>query len=128
MLLPRLQLPPSPVALAIIAIAFVLPGLAGHDPWKSHDALGIGIVWQMALSGDAIVPRIADLVWLADPPLYHWFAAAFGWLFQRFLEFHAAARLASGVFMLAALWLLHIAARDWSLGEERRSFSWAAWG
>jgi 4-amino-4-deoxy-L-arabinose transferase-like glycosyltransferase len=119
MLLPRLQLPPSPVALAIIAIAFVLPGLAGHDPWKSHDALGIGIVWQMALSGDAIVPRIADLVWLADPPLYHWFAAAFGWLFQRFLEFHAAARLASGVFMLAALWLLHIAARDWSLGEER---------
>jgi 4-amino-4-deoxy-L-arabinose transferase-like glycosyltransferase len=119
MLLPRLQLPPSPFALALIAIAFVLPGLAGHDPWKSHDALGIGIVWQMAISGDAIVPRIGDLVWLADPPLYHWFAAAFGWLFQRLLEFHAAARLASGVFMLAALWLLHVAARDWSLGEER---------
>src|SRR5207302_9293453 len=38
---------------------------------------------------------------------------------QPVLEFHAGARLASGLFMLAALWLLHIAARDWSLGVER---------
>lgn len=113
------QLPPSPAALGLIALAFVLPGLAGHDPWKSHDALGIGVAWQMALSGDPIVPRIADLVWLGDPPLYHWFAAALGSLAQPVLEFHAAARLASGMFMLAALWLIHVAARDWSLGEER---------
>ena len=117
--LPRFQLPPSPVALGCIALAFVLPGLAGHDPWKSYDALGIGVVWEMALSGDPIVPRIADLAWLGDPPLFHWFASALGWLLQPVLEFHAGARLASGVFMLVALWLLHIAARDWSLGEER---------
>ncbi len=116
---PRFQLPPSPAALAAIALAFVLPGLAGHDPWKSHDALGIGVVWEMALSGDPIVPRIADLAWLGDPPFYHWLAAALGWLLQPVLEFHAAARLASGAFMLAALWLAHVAARDWSLGEER---------
>jgi len=116
---PRFQLPPSPAALACIALAFVLPGLAGHDPWKSHDALGIGVVWQMALSGDPIVPRIADLAWLGDPPFYHWIATALGWLLQPVLEFHAGARLASGVFMLTALWLLHVAARDWSLGEER---------
>jgi 4-amino-4-deoxy-L-arabinose transferase-like glycosyltransferase len=117
--LPRFQLPPSPVALGCIALAFVLPGLTGHDPWKSHDALGIGVVWEMALSGDPIVPRIADLAWLGDPPLFHWLATALGWLLQPVLEFHAGARLASGVFMLIALWLLHIAARDWSLGEER---------
>lgn len=117
--LPRFQLPPSPVALGCIALAFVLPGLAGHDPWKSYDALGIGVVWEMALSGDPIVPRIADLAWLGDPPLFYWFASALGWLLQPVLEFHAGARLASGVFMLVALWLLHVAARDWSLGEER---------
>jgi 4-amino-4-deoxy-L-arabinose transferase-like glycosyltransferase len=116
---PRFQLPPSPAALAAIALAFVLPGLAGHDPWKSHDALGIGVVWEMAFSGDPIVPRIADLVWLGNPPFYHWLAAALGWLLQPLFEFHIGARLASGVFMLAALWLLHVAARDWSLGEER---------
>jgi 4-amino-4-deoxy-L-arabinose transferase-like glycosyltransferase len=116
---PRFQLPPSPAALACIALAFVLPGLAGHDPWKSHDALGIGVAWEMARSGDPIVPRIADLAWLGDPPFYHWLATALGQLLQPLLEFHAGARLASGVFMLAALWLLYIAARDWSLGEER---------
>ena len=67
---PRFQLPPSPAALACIALAFVLPGLAGHDPWKSHDALGVGIVWQMALSDDPIVPRIADLAWLGVRPVF----------------------------------------------------------
>jgi len=121
MRIPRLPLPPSPAVIAVLAIAFALPGLAGHDPWKSHDALGIGVIWQMALSGDPIVPRIGALAWLADPPLYHWFGAASGWLLQRFLEFHAGARLVSGVFMLAALWLLHVAARDWNLGEEREA-------
>jgi 4-amino-4-deoxy-L-arabinose transferase-like glycosyltransferase len=117
--LSRFALPPPPAALAAIALAFVLPGLAGHDPWKSHDALGIGIIWDMAASGDPIVPRIAGHAWLADPPLYHWIAWAFGRIFGLVMQFHAGARLASGAFMLAALWLIHVAARDWSLGEER---------
>ncbi len=115
----RLTLPPTPAALAAIVLAFVLPGLAGHDPWKSHDALGIGIAWEMATSGDPIIPRITGMVWLADPPLYHWIAAALGKILGFFVEFHAAARLASGAFMAAALWLIHVASRDLSLGEER---------
>src|SRR4051794_16067902 len=97
--IPRFTLPPSPAALAAIAIAFVLPGLAGHDPWKSHDALGLGIAWNMALAGDPIVPRVAGHAWLADPPFYHWFAVVFGRVFGLFMEFHAAARLASGAFV-----------------------------
>ena len=28
-------------ALALIALAFALPGLAGHDLWKTHDAIGL---------------------------------------------------------------------------------------
>jgi 4-amino-4-deoxy-L-arabinose transferase-like glycosyltransferase len=119
----RFRLPPSQAALALIALAFVLPGLVGHDPWKSHDALGIGIAYEMALSGDAIVPRIANVEHLADPPFLHWFAAAFGQLFGFLLPFHSGARLASGGFMLAALWLIHVAARDWSLGEERTALT-----
>ena len=118
-----LSLPPHPAALALLAAAFVLPGLAGHDPWKSHDAIGIGIVYQMAISGDALVPRVADLAWLADPPLYHWFAGAFAWLLQFFVPFHAGVRIASGVFMFAALWLARVAARDLSLGEERSAIT-----
>ena len=125
-----LQLPSSGAALAALALAFVLPGLMGHDPWKSHDALSIGVAWEMARSGDPIVPRIADLAWLADPPLYHWFAAAFGKALSALtgalgwpLPFHAAARLASGAFMLVAVWFLRVAARDWSLGEERSALT-----
>ncbi|HEY5899259.1 MAG TPA: hypothetical protein VIV54_16950, partial [Burkholderiales bacterium] len=58
-MLPRLTLPLSPWALALLAAAFVLPGLAGHDLWKTQDAIGLGIVHGMATSGDLIVPRIA---------------------------------------------------------------------
>ena len=70
--LPSLTLPPSAGVLAVIALAFVLPGLAGHDPWKSHDLIGIGIAHGMAASGDGIVPSVAGMPWLFDPPLFHW--------------------------------------------------------
>ncbi len=125
-MLPRLKLPPSPAALAAIALAFVLPGLAGHDPWKTHDVLGISIVHGMAQTGDYVVPRVAGLLWLSDPPLYHWLAIAFGSALGKLIEFHAAARLASGVFVLCALWLIHAAARDWSHIDDRRTTAAAA--
>jgi 4-amino-4-deoxy-L-arabinose transferase-like glycosyltransferase len=111
--LPQLRLPLPPAALALIAVAFALPGLAGHDLWKSHDAIGIGIVYDMAKSGEYIVPRVSGWIWLYDPPLYHWVALAFGKVLQFVLEFHSGARLASGLFVLGAFWLVYRAARDW---------------
>ena len=124
--LPRIGLPLPPAALAVMALAFVLPGLAGHDPWKSHDALGLGIVHAMAEGGDALAPRVAGFLWLHDAPLYHWVALAFGRALHKLVEFHAAARLASGAFVLLALWLLYTAARDWSHIDERRTSAAAA--
>lgn len=126
MALPRLSLPASPAVLAAIALAFVLPGLAGHDPWKTQDVLGISIAHGMALTGDWLVPRVAGRPWLTDPPLYHWLALALGTVLGRLLEFHAAARLASGVFVLAALRLAYGAARDWAPVDERRASAAAA--
>ena len=123
---PRLTLPPPPAWLAGLALAFVLPGLAGHDPWKSLDAIGIGIVHDMALGGDLLVPHVASWVWLNDAPLYYWVALAFGKLFRHFVEFHSAARLASGAFLLAACWLLYRAARGWTPPEARRTAAAAA--
>ena len=123
---PRLKLPPSPAALALIAAAFILPGLAGHDPWKTHDAVGLGIVHGMWATGELLVPRVAGALWMFDPPLYHWIAAAFGTLLRPLLEFHAAARLASGLFVAAAFCLIYRAARDWQPDEERRPSSGAA--
>ena len=110
-MLPRLALPPSHVVLVLIALAFVAPGLVGHDPWRAFDVIAIEIVNQMHLSGDWLVPRIAGEPYLEDPPLYHWiallFAKALGWA----LGFHNAVRLASGLAMMAALWFIYLAAR-----------------
>ena len=106
-MLPRLALPPSPVVLVLLALAFALPGLPGHDPWKSFDAIAIEIAHQMHVTGDWVVPRVAGQPWLDDPPLYHWLALAFGKLLGALVPFHNGARLASGACVLAALWLLY---------------------
>ncbi len=124
--LPRLELPPSAAALAAIALAFVLPGLFGHDPWKTHDAIGIAIAHGMATSGDGIVPRVAGMPWLYDPPLFHWLALASGRLLQSVLEFHAGARLASGALVLGAFYLIDRAARDWQADAHKREAAAAA--
>jgi 4-amino-4-deoxy-L-arabinose transferase-like glycosyltransferase len=111
--LPPLRLPLPPAALVLMALAFALPGLAGHELWKTHDAIGLGIVYDMVKSGEFIVPRVSGWLWLNDPPLYHWLGAAFGSILQFVIEFHSAARLASGAFVLGAFWLIYRAAREW---------------
>jgi 4-amino-4-deoxy-L-arabinose transferase-like glycosyltransferase len=123
--LPQLSLPLPPAALALIALVFALSGLAGHDLWKSHDAIGLGIVYDMLKSGEYIVPRVSGWTWLNDPPLYHWVALAFGSVLQFVIEFHAGARMASGLFVLGAFWLVYRAARDW-LSEDRHATAAAA--
>ena len=125
-MLPRINLPPKPAALVVLAALFVLPGLAAHDLWKTQDAIGLGVVHAMAVTRDIVVPHIAGQVWLYDQPLYHWFALAFGFLLGWALEFHAAARLVSGVFVAAAFWLIYVAGREWAGAEQRRLTSAAA--
>ena len=122
-MLPRLALPPSRIVLAVLALAFVAPGLVGHDPWRAFDVIAIEIANQMHLSGDWTVPRLAGQPWLEDPPLFHWLALLFGKTFGALLGFHNAARLASGVAMLAALWFIYLAARHSALPIASRRFS-----
>src|SRR5207237_1144493 len=50
----------------------------------------------------------------------HWFALAFGTLLRFAMEFHAAARLASGAFVAAAFALVYVAARDWEHPDSDR--------
>jgi 4-amino-4-deoxy-L-arabinose transferase-like glycosyltransferase len=117
----------SPALLAALAAAFILPGLAGHDLWKSQDAIALGIVHDMALHGEFIVPHVAGVRWLDDAPLYHWFALAFGLLLDFAMEFQAAARLATGAFVAAAFFLMYCAGRDWAEpGGDRRASAAAA--
>ncbi|HEX7055263.1 MAG TPA: hypothetical protein VF211_15175 [Burkholderiales bacterium] len=122
---PRFNLT-SPVLLAALAAAFILPGLAGHDPWKSQDAIALGVVHDMVSRGELLVPHAAGVRWLEDGPLYHWFAAAFGLLFGVVMELHAAARLASGAFVAAALAFIYYAGREWTPEEQDRRTGAAA--
>ncbi len=114
-------LPPSVGLLAVLAVAFVLPGLFNHSPWKSFDAIGVEVIHQMHLSGDWLVPRIAGEPWLEDPPLFHWVALLFAKLVSFALPFHDAARVASGVAVLAACGFLYRARRSPVEGREART-------
>lgn len=110
-MIPRLALPPPHAVLVLLALAFVLPGLAGHDPWKTYDVVAIEIAHQMRVTGDWLLPRVAGEPWPEDPPFYHWLALAFGGALGWAMPFHNAARLASGLCMLAAFWFVYLAAR-----------------
>jgi 4-amino-4-deoxy-L-arabinose transferase-like glycosyltransferase len=112
-MLPRLSLPLSKTMLALLAVVFVGPGLLSHDPWKSLDAITIEIAHQMAVTGDWLVPRLAGEPWMSQSPLYPWVGALLGMLLGPLIPFHGAVRLASALFMLAALACVYFAARGW---------------
>src|SRR5258708_26077722 len=94
-MLPRLALPPSHAVLILLALAFVAPGLVGHDPWRAFDVIAIEIVQQMHLTGDWLVPRIAGEPYLEDPPFYHWLALTFAKALRRVLRFPNSGRPAT---------------------------------
>ena len=100
MKLPRysMSVPPTGVALVIMAGLYLLLGLVGHDPWKSDDVSGIGIAWSMIQGSGWLVPRIAGEPFLAHPPLYFWIAAVTGKGLSWAIAPHDAIRLASGLF------------------------------
>ena len=107
-MLPRISLPPSNTVLVLLALAFVAPGLVGHDPWRAFDVIAIEVTSQMHLTGDWLIPRIAGDPWLEDPPFYYWVALAFAKPLGGLLGFHNAVRLASGFAVLLSVWFLFL--------------------
>ena len=108
----RIPLPLHDWPLAALVAAFLLPGLLGHDPWKSEDAIGIGVVHQMLSTGNWLTPQLAGEPFLQDGPIYFWVAAAFVKLLVFALPAHEAARFASTLFVLLALWWVRLAGRE----------------
>jgi 4-amino-4-deoxy-L-arabinose transferase-like glycosyltransferase len=105
-------LPLASWPLALLVAAFLLAGLAGHDPWKAEDAVGFGVVHQMLASGDWLAPHLAAEPYYEDGPLYFWVAALFVKALGTVLPPHDAARFASALFVLAALWCVRLAGRE----------------
>jgi 4-amino-4-deoxy-L-arabinose transferase-like glycosyltransferase len=90
----------------VVCLAWLLPGLVGHDPWKLDEAVVFGAVTEMLRTGDWLVLRIAGEPYLEKAPLFFWVSACFANLFGALLPLHDAARLAAGFFMAATMgWL-----------------------
>lgn len=106
---------PSPrlpgAALLLLAALYLLTGIAGHDPWKTEDAIHIGIVHGFLTDGNWLFPHVAGEPWAHSAPLYHWTAALLGRTLGGLLPFHDAARLATALFGAVFLFALAGAAR-----------------
>jgi len=98
--------------LAAICLAWILPGLIGHDPWKPDEAYTFGVVYEIIRGGSWIVPRLAGEVFLHEPPLFHLTAAASARLFSPLLPLHDAARLATGFYMALTFLFCALAGRE----------------
>ena len=59
---------PTKTALfLVVCLAWLLPGLVGHDPWKYDEAIVFGIVADMLKSGDWIAFHLAGEPYLDKP-------------------------------------------------------------
>ncbi len=101
----------------LVCLAWLVPGLVGHDPWKTDEAIVFGSVAEMLRTGDWVAFRIAGEPFVHSAPLFLWVAAALAKAFGGFLPLHDAARLASGFFMAATLAALSAASLE-LLGER----------
>ncbi len=93
-----------PLTLVIVlALAYLLPGLIGHDPWKPDEAYVFGNIYHVLQTGDWVVPNVAGEPFMEKPPLFNLVAAALATLVSPLLPLHDGARLASGLFVALAL-------------------------
>jgi 4-amino-4-deoxy-L-arabinose transferase-like glycosyltransferase len=97
---------------ALLCIAWILPGVLGHDPWKPDEAYTFGVVYDMLRSGSWLVPTLTGEPFLDEPPLYYLTAAASGVLFSGVLPLHDAARLATAFYMALTFIFCGLAGRE----------------
>lgn len=119
------NLPAQPIALAwlcLLAAAWILPGLIGHDPWKPDEAYTFGLVYSILKDGDWVVPMLAGEPFMEKPPLFYVSAAAVATLFSPALPLHDAARLTTGVYMALTFLFMAGTARE-LYGAHRSALS-----
>lgn len=103
---------PRHLLMGLLCLAWLVPGLVGHDPWKPDEAYNFGVVFEMLRGGSWIAPTLAGEPFLREPPLYYLTSAVSGILFSPPLALHDAARLATGFWMGLALVFCGLASRQ----------------
>ena len=105
----------TPIALAwvcVLAAAWILPGLIGHDPWKPDEAYTFGIVYSLLTDGGWVVPMLAHEPFVEKPPLFYLSAAAVASVLAPALNVHDAARVTTGLYMALTFAFIGGAARE----------------
>lgn len=108
---PRQSLVPAWLVVLLCAI-YLLAGMVGHDPWKTDDAVHLGVAHGFLTGDDWLLPKIAGEPWPGTAPLFHWVATGLATLLGGLLPFHDSARLASALFGAIYLLALSGAARS----------------
>jgi 4-amino-4-deoxy-L-arabinose transferase-like glycosyltransferase len=116
--LPSIGGPRAVAWVCLLAAAWILPGLVGHDPWKPDEAYTFGLVYSLLKGGDWVVPTLAFEPFMEKPPLYYLSAAAVASLFGKVLPLHDAARVTSGFYMAITLAFMAGCARE-LYGKDR---------
>ncbi len=104
--------PIAPYWIWLLAAAWILPGLIGHDPWKPDEAYTFGLVYSMLHGGDWLVPMLAHEPFVEKPPLFYLSAAAVASMLSPPLALHDAARLTTGLYMALTFAFIAGAARE----------------
>ena len=87
--------------MLLLSLAWLLPGLIGHEPWKGDEAESMGLIHSVLSGAPLAVPTLAGEPWpYAAPPLYSLVGATFAQLFAPLLPAHDGARIAAGFFIL----------------------------
>src|SRR3954452_9828389 len=81
------------VLFLVVCFAWLLPGLIGHDPWKTDEAIAFGAIYEILQSGDWSHFRSAGEALTSEPPLFLWTGAALAKVLGGVLELHDAARI-----------------------------------
>ena len=104
---------PTKTALfLLVCVAWLVPGLVGHDPWKVDEAVVFGLVRDMLASGDWLAFTVAGEPLADTAPLFPWTAAAFARVLGPVMAPHDAARLAAGLYTALAMAFVGLACRE----------------
>lgn len=97
--------------ILVLTLAWIIPGLFGHEPWKPDEAYNFGLAYHMIQSGNWLTMHLTDEAPFASPPLFYLTAALFGKMFTPLLSLPDAVRLATGFYMGLALVFIALAGR-----------------
>lgn len=99
--------------MLVLSLAWLLPGLVGHEPWKGDEAQTMGLIHSVLAGAPLAVPTLAGEPWpYAPPPLFSLAGAAFAQVFAPLLPAHDGARLAGGSFILLMLVFAALTGRE----------------